>query len=254
MMMNEYKNSLEGQVAFITGGAQGIGGAAATAFARAGAKVYIVALGKEIIDRKIAELKDEGLSADGCECDVTDYEELCSAVADCVEKFGQIDIVYSNAGVVLERKSVLESEPKLWKKTIEINMLGGYYTVRAALPYMIKNPNGGKILFSGTGRGRRASANLSDYSCSKAGQWMLARCLAEELYEYNICVNELIPGPVNTALNDPGDGEKANADLAKTSEINKDPMDLMELMLFVATQSNVTGPTGQAFALNRREL
>lgn len=253
-MMREYKNLLKDQVAFITGGAQGIGGAAATAFARAGAKIYIVALGKEAIENKIAELRSEGFIADGHECDVSDYDGMCAAVSDCIEKFGKIDILYANAGVVLERKSVLESDPKLWKKTVEINLVGGYYTVRAALPYMIKNPNGGKILFTGTGRGRRASSNLSDYSCSKAGQWMLARCLAEELYEYNICVNEIVPGPVNTALNHSVDGEKANADLAKTSEINKDPMDLVELMLFVASQSNVTGPTGQAFALNRREL
>ena len=84
---------------------------------------------------------------------------------------------------------------------------------------------------------------------------MLVRCLAEELREYHICVNELIPGPVNTALNATEDGgPRANADLDKTGEINKDPEELMDLFLFVAAQSNQSGPTGQAFALNRREI
>lgn len=252
--MDIYNKALENQVAFITGGAQGIGGAASTAFARAGAKVFIVALGQAAIDTKLAELRREGLTADGMECDVTDYEGLCRAVKTCAEKFGRLDIVYSNAGVVLERSSLLESNPALWKKTMDINLLGGYYTVRAALPYLIKNPDGAKILFTGTGRGRRSSENLSAYSCSKASQWMLARCLAAELADYNICVNELIPGPVNTALNKTEGEAAANADLAGTAEINKEPEELMELMLFIATQSNKTGPSGQAFALNRREL
>lgn len=253
-MENRFEGKLLGQVAFITGGAQGIGGAASTAFAMAGAKVYIVALGKERIQEKIQELRKEGYTADGCECDVTDFEGMCRAVNTCVKLYGKIDIVYSNAGVVLQRKSILESDPQAWQRTVEINLLGGYYTVKAALPSMIHNSQGGKILFTGTGRGRRGCCNLSDYSCGKAGQWMLVRCLAEELKEYNICVNEMIPGPVNTALNQTKDGEQANADLAKTSEINKEPEELMDLMIFMATQSNAAGPTGQVFALNRREL
>lgn len=252
---NKFKGRLSGQVAFITGGAQGIGGAASTAFAMAGAKVYIVALGMETIQEKIQELRFAGYTADGCECDVTDYAGMCNAVNACVSLYGKIDIVYSNAGVVLQRKSILESDTNAWRKTIDINLIGGYNTVKAALPSMIHNSNGGKILFTGTGRGRRGCCNLSDYSCAKAGQWMLVRCLAEELREYNICVNEMIPGPVNTALNQTKEGEQAaNADLAKTSEINKEPAELMDLMIFMATQSNISGPTGQAFALNRREL
>lgn len=253
-MENKFEGKLSGQVAFITGGAQGIGGAASTAFAMAGAKIYMVALGKEIIEKKIEELRKEGYTAEGCECDVTDYEGMCRAVEACVKLYGKIDIVYSNAGVVLQRKSIVESDPKAWRRTIDINLLGGYYTAKAALPSLLKNPDGGKILFTGTGRGRRGGLNLSDYSCAKAGQWMLVRCLAEELKERHICVNEMIPGPVNTALNQTKDGEVANADLAKTSEVNKEPEELMDLMIFVATQSNTAGPTGQVFALNRREL
>lgn len=253
-MLIDRTDILRGQVAVITGGAQGIGGAAATAFAKAGAKIYIIALGKDAIEEKVAVLQAGGCDAYGVECDVTDYPSLSKAMKDCVERFGKIDLLYANAGVVLERKSILESDPELWGKTVQIDLLGGYHAVRAALPYMIQNENGGKILFTGTGRGRRASADLSDYSCAKAGQWMLVRCLAEELRNYRICVNELIPGPVNTALNETRDGPRANADLDKTGEVNKEPDELMDLFLFVASQPNETGPTGQAFALNRREL
>ena len=253
-MLIDKADILNGQVVVITGGAQGIGGAAATAFASAGAKVYIIALGRETIQKKVEELRTYGCDAYGVECDVTNYPALCDAMEDCVRRYGKIDLLYANAGVVLERTSILESDPELWEKTVKIDMLGGYDAVRAALPYMVQNPDGGKILFTGTGRGRRASVNLSDYSCAKAGQWMLVRCLAEELRDCHICVNELIPGPVNTALNTTEGGPKANADLDKTGEVNKNPEELMDLFLFVAAQSNWTGPTGQAFALNRREI
>lgn len=251
-MNDGYKGALKGQVALITGGAQGIGGAASTALARAGASVFLVARGQTAVDAKIAELQAEGLAADGCTCDVTDYEGMCEVAKRVVSTFGGLDIVYANAGVVLQRTSILKSDPERWKKTVEINMLGGYYTARACIPHMINR--GGKIFFTGTGRGRHASANLSDYSVSKAGQWMLARCLAIELREYNICVNEIIPGPVNTALNWTPDGSEANADLLKSHEICREPDEIIDLLLFLATQSNSRGPTSQSYALNRREI
>ena len=248
-----YAGKLDGQVAFITGGAQGIGGAASTAFAMAGAKIFIVALGQERIDAKVEELRSAGYTAEGMECDVTDLAQMEHAAKSCEDLYGRIDIVYSNAGVCLQRVSIMESDPILWKKTIDIDLMGGYYTAKATVPILLKNPNGGKILFTGTGRGRRGGTNLSDYSCAKAGQWMLARCLAEELKPNNICVNEIIPGPVNTELNKTDGKVIANADILNV-EINKAPAGLMDIMLFVATQDNKTGPTGQTFALNRREI
>lgn len=253
-MENKYAGLLQGQVALITGGAQGIGGAAATAFSMAGAKVFIVALGQDAIDKKVAEIRANGFEAAGYECDVTDYEGMQTAVQKCEALYGKLDILYANAGVVLQRKSILDSDVARWKKTIEIDMIGGYITAKAALPLLLKNENGAKILFTGTGRGRRGGTDLSDYSCAKAGQWMLARCLAMELREHNICVNEIIPGPVDTALNKTDDGTVANKDLTSSGEINKSPEALMDIMMFVATQSNITGPTAQSFALNRREI
>ena len=168
-MENKYAGLLQGQVALITGGAQGIGGAAATAFSMAGAKVFIVALGQDAIDKKVAEIRANGFEAAGYECDVTDYEGMQVAVQKCEELYGKLDILYANAGVVLQRKSILDSDVARWKKTIEIDMIGGYITAKAALPLLLKNENGAKILFTGTGRGRRGGTDLSDYSCAKAG-------------------------------------------------------------------------------------
>lgn len=251
--MNIYTNALAGQVAIITGGAQGIGGAAATAMAKAGADVCIIALGQTAIDAKLQELRALGCRAIGFECDVSDYTALKAVVEETVEQLGRIDIVYSNAGVVLQRCSIEDSDPARWKKTMEINMLGGYYISKLCIPYL--KQHGGKIFFTGSGRGRRASENLADYSCSKAAQWMLTRCLAEELRSFNIAVNEIIPGPVNTALNQTDDGVAANADLQKGgAELAKEPEDIMGLFMFLATQLNRNGPTAQAYALNRREL
>ena len=242
---------MKGQIALVTGGGGGIGGAACKAFAREGAKVAVVDISHEEAKRVADEIKKEGGEALAYSCDVTDYEAVKKTVADIAANYGGIDLVYPCAGVMLQRVSIEESDPAKWKKTVEINLVGVYNTIHAAIPYL-KARGGGRIITMGSGRGRRAGG-IADYSCAKAGQWMLVKNLAQELISYNIAVNELIPGAVDTAMNkDPG--AKNDKIVSGGPDVMKKPEDVMPLLLFVASLSNITGPTGQTFSLNRREI
>ena len=139
---------------------------------------------------------------------------------------------------------IFDSVPQDWADTIAVNLTGAYYCVRAAVPHM--RQAGGHIILIGSGKGHRAMPDDSAYACSKAGAWMLVRTMAEELAQERICVNELIPGPVDTPMNPLGAGQPSAA------EWHKQPEDVMPLALFLATQP-LTGPTGQSFSLMRRD-
>ena len=95
---------------------------------------------------------------------------------------------------------------------------------------------------------RLRAGGLADYSCAKAGVWMLARNLALELAEDNILVNEILPGPVLTEMN------REQASAPHGVEYYKPPETVAEFLLSVASFDNATGPTGQTFSLNRREI
>jgi 3-oxoacyl-[acyl-carrier protein] reductase len=241
---------LQGKIAVITGAGRGIGRAIAFGYGQAGAQVICLARTQTEIEAAAAEIRAAGGQALAISVDVTDPEWVASAFVKIQADFGRIDLLVLNAGVHLERKSVEQSDPQKWRATVEINLFGPYNCVRAALPAM--KDNGGKIILLGSGRGRRAVANTSAYSCSKAAAWMFTRILAEELMPYRISVNELIPGPVVTeAFKETLAGLDPRKVFPK-EEWFKQPEDVLPLALFLATQPE-DGPTGQVFSLMRRD-
>jgi len=243
--------ALHGKVAVITGGSKGIGLAGALAFAQEGAHVVIAAREPEPIEASLHELRAAGAQALGVVCDVTDYGSVEGLFDKTVREYGGVDIVFACAGVNLQRDLLENCDISEWKQTIDINFMGVFHTARAAIPHL-KNRGRGKIITVGSGRGRRGSENTSAYACSKAAQWMLVRCLAQELLPYNIAVNELVPGPVWTEMNSKW-GERIDPLFLEGPEWVKTPGDVSPLLLFMATQPD-NGPTGQYFALNRREI
>jgi 3-oxoacyl-[acyl-carrier protein] reductase len=242
---------LAGQVALITGGGRGIGRAIAIAYAKAGAKVCITARTSSEIDQVAHEINQAGGQGFAATCDVAARASVESMIEQSVKEFGRLDILMNNAGGGLERTLVGEDDPDVWQSVIEINLLGTYFCTRAALPHL-KADGGGKIINIGSGMGHQPRAKNSSYNVSKAGVWMLTRCLSIELWEDGVTVNELIPGPVYTELTaDIFPKDQAHPGIS--SEWVKDPEDVVPLALMLATQSS-KGPTGQSFSLARRPL
>lgn len=168
-----------------------------------------------------------------------------------MDEFDGLDILVACAGGNLDRLPVEESDINGWTATLDVNLVGPDHCAKSAIPHM-RQRGAGKIIIIGSGGGHRGYPGTSADACSKAGLWMLTRVLAQELSEYWVSVNELIPGPVMTerAREIYGDGGHPAFDLP--GEWVKDPEDVTSLALFLATQPDV-GPTAQSFSLMRRD-
>ena len=172
----------------------------------------------------------------------------------CAGSSAYLDILVNNAGGGLERNSMLDSDPGLWIEDVFVNCISAYLVSRALLPVMIES-GGGRVINVGSGMGHRPTASGSAYHVGKAGLWMFTRCLAEEVWQHNITVNELIPGPVATvATRLTGDRMQVGGPPPyASSEVIKAPEDVAPLALFLATQPD-RGPTAQSFSLTRRPI
>ena len=235
--------ALAGKVAVVTGAGRGIGRAIAMGLAQAGASVVCVArTGAEVMGTT-ALITNAGGQACPVTADVADEAAIEAAFTMAAAQFGGIDIVFANAGVS-PRGTVAQGDPAVWRHTFETNVFGVYLSARAAVPWL-RLRGGGKIIVVGSGARQAVAAGRSAYGASKAAVWMLVQTLAIELRADNISVNELIPGPVKTAMTHYGEREMP------AGEWIKEPADVVPLALFMATQPE-PGPTAQSFSLMRR--
>ena len=236
------------KVVVVTGGAKGVGLGICDAFAREGAAVTCAARTANQVSSTRDEIEKAGGRALSVPTDVTQPDLVERMTGATVDAFGGLDILVVNAGVNTDRSEVEASDPSAWRQVLEVNLVGAYNCVQAAIPHL-KARGAGKIITVGSGMGHRGLVGSSAYSCSKAGLWMLTRILAMELWEDHISVNELIPGPVATAMNPARpDGSSSLG----ASEWAKTPDDVVPLALFLATQPDV-GPTAQSYSLMRRD-
>lgn len=242
--------SLEGKVAVVTGAGRGIGQAIAIAYAAAGAAVCAAARSSGQLAATVARITEAQGRALAVPTDVTDYPSVATLMERAASTYGGVDVVVAAAGIAGENKRVDESDPAAWTEAVRVNLFGAFNTAKSAIPHL-RRRGGGKIILIGSGMGHRSGPTRSAYATSKAGVWMLTRVLAEELVGDNICVNELIPGPVLTALIAGREGKLGAGN--QTVEWYKQPEDVGPLALFLATQPE-RGPTGQTFSLARREL
>ena len=242
--------ALAGKVAVVTGAGRGIGRAIAIGYGVAGAAVCCAARSAAEIAETARLIEGKGSRAMAQAADVMDYPSVEAVFARASSSYGGIDIVVANAGGTFENLAVEESDPAKWRQTIDVNLIGAYHTARAAIPHL-RQRGGGKIIFMGSGMGHRSFPTRSSYAAAKAGLRMLTRVLAQELVTHNICVNELVPGPVITEAVRPR-AEALRATVG-SGEWFKEPEDVVPMALFLATQP-AQGPTGQTFSLARREL
>jgi NAD(P)-dependent dehydrogenase (short-subunit alcohol dehydrogenase family) len=191
--------SLKGKVAVITGGGRGIGQAIAFAFAKAGAKVVITSRKAQDLEATSNEIKAFGGEAFALPAHLGKTEEIKKMIDAVMAKYGRIDILVNNAGASPAMGSVLECDDRLWDKLMDINLKAAYFISQAAANIMVKQ-GGGKIINIASVDGHNPEPGLSIYSISKAGIRMLTKAFASELLRFNIQVNTITPGPVNTKM------------------------------------------------------
>lgn len=190
---------LKDQVCVITGGGRGIGKAVAAHYAREGAKLALCARTASELDEAVKELRAMNAEAEGWSCDVSLEEPVKELVANVKKKFGRVDVLVNNAGVMTRPAPITELDVKKWDYTIAVNLRGPFLVTQAVLPIMIKQKCGSIINVSSM-IGRGAYANFIAYGTSKWGLEGFTQTLAAEVKSSNIRVNSVEPGYVATKL------------------------------------------------------
>jgi len=191
---------LLGRVAFVSGGARGIGRATALRLAEAGADVVINYVQNEAAAAEVVRLAREfGVQALALRADVSDLAQTDALVEATVRQFGRVDLLVANAGI-WEGAPVEELSESLWDRVIDANLKGTWTACRSVVPFMKKQGSGTIVIVSSTA-GQRGEAGYSNYAASKGGQISFTKSLAAELAP-SIRVNSVAPGWVDTELND----------------------------------------------------
>ncbi len=192
-------SSLAGKVVIVTGASRGIGAAAAMALAKASATVMLTARDGKLAGDVAQSIIAAGGKASAQACDVSDYTSVQALVAETIGRFGKLDVLVNNAGVIEPIASVAESDPAVWARNIDINLTGAYYAIRAVLPGMIA-AGGGTIVNVSSGAAIRPLEGWSAYCTGKAGVHMLTRAVALENPRNGIRIFGFQPGTTDTDM------------------------------------------------------
>ena len=196
--MKKITYDFKNRTAIVTGGAQGFGLDIAKRFLDSGGKVIIWDIDTKMIEKVIKELDNPHLSSNIV--DVLNYSEVERNVNEITNK-SNIDILINNAGITGPTATLWEYDIDMWKKVVDINLMGTFNCCRAIVPNMIKN-NYGRIVNVASVAGKDGNANASAYSVGKAGAIGLTKSLGKELADKNIAVNAVTPAGAKTRILD----------------------------------------------------
>lgn len=196
----ERYSSLDGKTALVTGGGSGMGKAAALQLAAQGVKVCLVDIDEEECEETKKEIEKNGGEAIVGAADTAHGEQMENIFQRTVDEFGQLDIVFANAGINGTVAPIEDLASEEWDQTIQTNLKGTFHSVKFAIPHMKKN--GGSIILTSSVNGTRVFSNfgMSAYSSSKAGQLAFGKMAALELSNYKIRVNVICPGFIETDI------------------------------------------------------
>ncbi|HVF00387.1 MAG TPA: beta-ketoacyl-ACP reductase [Rubrobacteraceae bacterium] len=188
---------LDGRIAVVTGAGRGIGAAEAIKMAQEGAKIAVLDLSAEAGQDTVHAVNDVGSEAIAVACDVSSSKQVGAAFEEVANHFGRIDILVNNAGLLRDNLLFKMSEDD-WDKVLDVHLKGSFLCTQAAQKYMIEQEYGKIIMTSSiVALGNKGQVN---YSAAKAGLQAMARTLSLELGRFNITVNAIAPGWIETEM------------------------------------------------------
>jgi NAD(P)-dependent dehydrogenase (short-subunit alcohol dehydrogenase family) len=245
---------LRNKVSIVTGGSMGVGKGIANGLAQEGSHLVLVARNRPELEVAQKELRKHGTEVEIFPADVTSEERIKSMVSLTLEQFGTIDVLVNCAGIYGPIGFVTEIDTQRWLDAINVNLGGTFISIKAVLPTMIKNKKGKIINLSGGGAAA-PFPRFTAYSSSKAAVVRLTESLAQEVSEFNIDINAIAPGGVNTRLLDQAlvAGEAAGKDfmakvIKQKTEGGVAPERVAELAVFLAS-SESDGLSGKFISL-----
>ena len=227
---------LEGKVVLITGASQGLGRALALACAKEGAKLAINARSEDSIRPVAREAEEQGAKVLAVAADVSRSADVGMIVSETVERFGGIDVLVNNAGILGPRVAIEEYPEDEWRRVIDANLTGSFLVSKAAIPHMRE---GGSIINLVSGVSVEGRAEWGAYSVSKFGLEGLNQILAAELEERGIRVNAVDPGGMRTDM-------RANAYPQEDPMTRITPEENVGVFLYLASDES-RDVTGQRF-------
>ncbi|TFF18409.1 SDR family oxidoreductase [Jiella endophytica] len=236
---------LEGRRAVVTGGARGIGFATAQRMLESGASVVLWDVDGAAIEEAVAGL---GPSASGTVVELTD-ETSVGAAAVAALAGGNVDILVNNAGITGGNGKTWELDPAIWRKTVEVNLVGPYLTARALVPSMVE-AGYGRIVNVASIAGKEGNPNASHYSASKAGLIGLTKSLGKELAGAGVLVNCITPAAARTAIFDQMSQEHIDYMLSKIP-MNRfvEPAEVAALITWLSSE-DCSFSTGAVFDIS----
>jgi 3-oxoacyl-[acyl-carrier protein] reductase len=257
---------LSGRVALVTGGSRGLGRADALTLARAGADVAIAdiqlesdtgedaerygplaqaarAQGLVYTEATVAEMEQLGRRAVAIKCDVTDREQVRSAVARVVDELGSVDVLVNNAGTLDHLGQLGDQSPELWKRDLAVNLTGAFNCAQAVWPHM-RERRWGRIVNMASVAGTLGGFGQASYSTTKAGLLGLTKTLALEGARHGITCNAIVPGIIGTEAFEFGNPEMNERMIGRTAMRRPgEPQDVANAIAFLCSDlaAYVTG-------------
>jgi NAD(P)-dependent dehydrogenase (short-subunit alcohol dehydrogenase family) len=189
----------EGQVAVVTGAADGLGRAISHRLLAEGAKVWLLDRDEAAVRRACAEAGESAFSA---AADITDEAEVAAAFGQVIAAHGRLDVMVNSAGIVgPNNRSIVETAAEAYEQVVRVNLIGSFLTVKHAIGHM-QPRNYGRILLLASIAGKEGNAGMCAYSSAKAGVIGLTKSVGKEFAETGITINALAPAVVRTAMVD----------------------------------------------------
>lgn len=239
---------MKNKVHIVTGAAMGLGLAAAEEFARQGAKLVLVDYNEDGLQKAVKDLQDahKGLEVLAVTADVSKESDVKKYVNAAKEKFGRIDGLYNNAGIEGRQSSMVDYDIDVFKKVVDINLMGVFYGIRYVLPVMMEQEYGRIVNVASVG-GIRGVINQSPYVATKHAVVGLTKNTAVEYGRYGILTNAIAPGAILTPMVEeafrqvnPDDPKAAETEYAQRNPMRKLglPPDVAKVVAFLISEDN----------------